>query len=129
MIGRVTLDRILRFVLTRMMNIAPVVHILRMHLHDPAGDPPGLRIPGHVITNPEWFFHGWISLRFVPIKQATSRRRNLALFIRRQVCDSVVAPPRQATGSRALLARLFGAINIVRCIDERDVGKCLRKIA
>src|SRR5215468_2892397 len=72
----------------------------------------------------------WLDfLTFMPIKQTTSRRRNLALFIWQQVCDSVVALARQATGSRALLARLFGAINIVRGIDERDVGKSLRKIA
>ena len=31
--------------------------------------------------------------------------------------------------SGALLARLFGAFNIMRRIDERDVGKSLRKIA
>ena len=29
----------------------------------------------------------------------------------------------------ALLTRLFGSFNIVRRIDERDVGKSLRKIA
>lgn len=56
-IGLITLDLVLRIVLTCVMDVAFVVHIARMHSHDVATDPTSLGIPGHVIANFECLSH------------------------------------------------------------------------
>src|SRR5271156_5258544 len=40
-----------------MMDIAFVVHVFDVHLHDGAADPASLRVPAHVIADIECLFH------------------------------------------------------------------------
>src|SRR5712692_10535969 len=57
-IGLVALDRVLGAVLARVVDVALVVHVSRVHLDDPPAHAPGLRVPAHVITDLEPFHHG-----------------------------------------------------------------------
>src|SRR6266852_2210993 len=44
-IGLVALDRVLGAVLARVVDVALVVHVSRVHLDDPPAHAPGLRVP------------------------------------------------------------------------------------
>jgi hypothetical protein len=52
-IGPVALDLVLGFVLARVVHVAFVIHVLRVHLNDPAADPPRLRVPAYAVTSVE----------------------------------------------------------------------------
>jgi hypothetical protein len=52
-IGPVVLDFVLRVILARMMDVAFVVYVLRMHSHDAATDTASFGIPTHVIADLE----------------------------------------------------------------------------
>jgi hypothetical protein len=49
-IGLIVFDLILRMAFARVMHVAFVVHLARMHPHDPTTDPASLGIPTHVIA-------------------------------------------------------------------------------
>jgi hypothetical protein len=53
----IALDFVLRILLARMVDVSFIIHILRMHFHNPAADVPGLGVPGHVIANFETIRH------------------------------------------------------------------------
>src|SRR4249920_60544 len=55
MVSLLALDLILRRILARVMDISFVVHVFRVHLDDAAGDPPGFRVPAHVVMELESF--------------------------------------------------------------------------
>jgi hypothetical protein len=57
MVSLGALDRILRNVGVRVMGIALVLDITRMHANDRATDPSGLGIPTHAIADLEGFGH------------------------------------------------------------------------
>jgi len=57
-IGRITFDLVLRFFSCRVMDIAFVIHVHAMNLHDPPARSASFRIPPHVTTDPECFLHG-----------------------------------------------------------------------
>ncbi len=57
MIGFVAFNLVLWIVCARVMDIAFVVHIPRVHAHDTAADPAGFGIPTHVIANFEYLRH------------------------------------------------------------------------
>ena len=59
-IGLVAFDLVLRIILARMMDITFVVHVARMHSHDPAADSASLGIPTYVIADFECLFHDFI---------------------------------------------------------------------
>lgn len=63
MIGLVAFNLVLRVVLTRMMDIAFVVHIARMHPDDMTANPAGFGIPTYVISDFEDRCHDAIPLR------------------------------------------------------------------
>jgi hypothetical protein len=56
-VGPVALNLVLRLVLARVMHVAFVIHVLRVHFDDSAADPPGLRIPAHAVACLEPFGH------------------------------------------------------------------------
>ena len=55
MVGLVALDLILRRILARVVDISFVVHVFRVYFDDAAGDPPGFRVPAHVVMQLESF--------------------------------------------------------------------------
>jgi hypothetical protein len=57
MIRLVALDLVLRILLARMVDVSFVIHILPVNFHNPAGDVPGLGVPGHVIAYFEFTRH------------------------------------------------------------------------
>lgn len=57
MIGLIALDLVLRIILTRMMDIAFVVHVSRVHLYDMAADPASFGIPGYMVADFECMRH------------------------------------------------------------------------
>jgi hypothetical protein len=50
-IGLVAFDFVLRIILARVMDVAFVVHVARMHPDDTATDPASFRIPTYVIAD------------------------------------------------------------------------------
>ena len=56
-IGLVAFDLVLRIILARVVDIAFVVHVARMHPHDMAADPAGFGIPTYVIADFEDLCH------------------------------------------------------------------------
>src|SRR5215831_21334956 len=59
MVGLVAFNFVLRLVLARVMHVAFVIHVLRVHLDDSASDPPSLRIPAHAVARFEPFDHAY----------------------------------------------------------------------
>lgn len=57
MIGLIALDLVLRIILTRMMDIAFVVHVARVHPYDMAADPASFGIPGYMVADFECMRH------------------------------------------------------------------------
>jgi hypothetical protein len=57
LIGLAAFDFILRRLGSRMMGVALVVEITRMHADDLPADAPGFRIPADAIANSESFSH------------------------------------------------------------------------
>ena len=51
MIGLIALDLVLRIVLARMMDIAFVIRVPRVHPYDAAADPTSFGIPGYVVAD------------------------------------------------------------------------------
>ena len=58
MISIITFNLVLRIGLTGMMDVAFVIHVLGAQPHDATGDPPGLRVPAHVIAYLKQLCHG-----------------------------------------------------------------------
>lgn len=56
-VGFVAFDLVLWIVLARMMDIAFVVHVARMHPHDMTTDAAGFGIPTYVIADSEFLSH------------------------------------------------------------------------
>ena len=65
-ISLVAPNLVLRVVLARMMNIAFVIHVARMHLHDMAADSASFGIPTHVIADFECLPHNRCYCRSQP---------------------------------------------------------------
>jgi hypothetical protein len=65
MIGLIALDLVLRITLARMMDIALVVHVRRVHPYDMAADPASLGIPGNMILDFECLRHELILLHLL----------------------------------------------------------------
>lgn len=65
-IGFVALNLVLRIFLARVMNVAFVVHIARVHPNNTAADPARFRVPSDVVANVECCLHGVI---FVALKE------------------------------------------------------------
>jgi len=59
----VALDLMLTIILARMVDVSFIIHILRVHFHNPAADVSCLRVPGHVIANFERVRQGAIAQR------------------------------------------------------------------
>jgi len=57
----VALDLMLTIILARMVDVSLIIHILRVHFHNPAADVSCLRVPGHVIANFERVRQGAIA--------------------------------------------------------------------
>lgn len=57
MLGLAALDLVLRRFAAGMVRIAFDLEIARVHANDGAADPPGLRIPTHMIADFELVFH------------------------------------------------------------------------
>ncbi len=57
MIGLIALDLVLRIILARVMDVAFVVQVRRMHPHDMATDPASFGVPGYMITDFECLRH------------------------------------------------------------------------
>jgi hypothetical protein len=57
MIGLIAFDLVLRIVLARMMDIALVVHVPRVHPYDVTGDPASFGIPGYMVADFECLRH------------------------------------------------------------------------
>jgi hypothetical protein len=51
-------DFVLRLVFARVMDVAFVIHVFGVHVHDFAADPASFRIPTHPIANFEPLSHG-----------------------------------------------------------------------
>jgi hypothetical protein len=58
----VALDLVLRLILAGVVDVAFVVHILRVHFRDPATHATSLGIPGHVIADLEGLGHCVVSV-------------------------------------------------------------------
>ena len=75
----VALDLVLGFIDTRVMDVAFVVHVLRMHPHDMSADPASFGIPGYVIADLECLGHELMILHLerraqaLPVEQAVTR--------------------------------------------------------
>ena len=65
MIGLIALDLVLRIVLARVMDVAFVVHVGRMHLYDMAADPASFGVPGYVIADFECLRHERMVLHLI----------------------------------------------------------------
>jgi hypothetical protein len=52
-IGFIALDLVLGFILARVVPVAFVIHVLGVHLDDPAADPARLRVPTYAVTSLE----------------------------------------------------------------------------
>ena len=65
MIGLIALNLVLRIILARMMDVAFVVHVCRVHPHDMAADPASFGIPGYMIADFECLRHEPILLHLM----------------------------------------------------------------
>lgn len=58
----IALDLVLRIILARMMDVAFVVHVRRIHPYDMAADPASFGVPGYVIADFECLRHEFMLL-------------------------------------------------------------------
>lgn len=55
-VSLIALDLVLGITTVRVMDIALIIHVFYVHLHDPAADATGFRIPADMVADFERFF-------------------------------------------------------------------------
>src|SRR5262245_40138664 len=108
-----------------MVDVSLPIHVLRMHLDDPAADAPGLRVPAHVIARLEPFRHA--STCFAASMALEVPHGTLVLFGRAARLEGAeIAAP---AGLRVHLARIEAIAARLELADHRRLPRAARLCA